>query len=146
IVPLSIGAPAAVTMRAPRIATTFGVSARSASGSATKPTRSKRFISSSFVGAGLQALRSFGVTLVELELLVVLRHVSAGDDDVRDRRAHLEGIAFRDEQIRDLAALEAPDFVGDAEDLGGVDRDGLQRFVARQAPADRLGGVIGQLP
>ena len=60
---------------------------------------------------------TLAVPLVQRELLVVERHVAAGDDHVRDRRPHLERIAFRDDQVRDLARLDAADAIGDAEDL-----------------------------
>ena len=66
----------------------------------------------------MSALRPLRVALVQRELLVVERHVAAGDDHVRDRRPHFERIAFGDDQVGDLARLDAADAIGDAEDLG----------------------------
>src|SRR5690348_1894642 len=71
------------------------------------------------------------VFLVEREMLVVERHVAAGDDDVRDCRSHFERITVCDQQVADLARLDAAEPIADAEDLGGIHRHRLERCIAR---------------
>src|SRR5215212_3213835 len=124
-------------MRAPWIAKTWGASAWSAmkGTAASAASGNRRFMSG--------PLR---VALVKRELLVIERHVAAGDDDVGDRGPHFERVPPGDEQIGDLAGLEAADAIGDAQDLGGVDGQRLERLVAGEAPSHRLGSVIGKLP
>src|SRR3954469_2791871 len=63
-----------------------------------------------------------------------------------DLGAHFQRIAVGDEQVRHLAWFEAAELIGDAEDFGGIDRQRLQRFVARQTPGYRFSGVVRQLP
>ena len=47
-------------------------------------------------------------------------------------------------RLASLPDLEAADAIGDAEDLGGVDRQRLERLVAVHAPRHRHRGVVGQ--
>ena len=56
-----------------------------------------------------------------------------------------ERIAVRDEQVGDLAGLEAADAIGDAEDLGGVDRQRLERLVAISPHATDIAAWNGRL-
>src|SRR5262245_42553508 len=133
-VPESIAAPAAVTIRAPRTANTFGVSARSASVAAAMVLAKsrRRFIK----------LLPFRVALVEREMFVVERHLPSRNHHAGDRGPDLERIAFRDEEIADLAGLDAAETVADAENLRGVDRQRFERLLARQAPGDRHRRVV----
>src|SRR5262245_31215796 len=69
------------------------------------------------------------ILAIELLLPVVEPDVPAVDEDVGDRRADLERIAFRDEQVGILTWFEAAHTIGDSEDLRRVDRQRLERFV-----------------
>src|SRR4051812_25820228 len=83
IVPLSITAPATVTIRAPRIAYTSGAAADSASVSPAAAAMEK---------ASRRTSGSPRVALVQRELLVIEADLATGDDHVNDRRAHLQRI------------------------------------------------------
>src|SRR5262245_51791005 len=71
-------------------------------------------------GGHAPPLRSLRESLVQSQVLVVEAHDTAVDDHVRDCRADLERIAFRDDHVRHLAGVERTNLVGHAEDLGGV--------------------------
>src|SRR5262245_1458981 len=87
--------------------------------------------------SGRRTLLPPRVPLVDGELLVVEAHVASVDDHVRDRGANLQRVALADDQVRDLAGLDAADLIGDAENLRGVDGERPQGLRARQAPGDR---------
>ena len=57
-----------------------------------------------------------------------------GDDHVPNLRSDLQRIARDDDEVGDLAGLDAADLAVDAEDARRVERQRLDRGVVRQAP------------
>src|SRR4029079_4622514 len=68
--------------------------------------------------------------LVELAVDVVHAHAATRDDHLGHFGADFEGITPGDEEIRELARLEATDLLVDAQNRGGVDGQRTQRRVA----------------
>lgn len=64
-----------------------------------------------------------------------VRDLPSADDEQRPR-THFERVAGPDHQVGLLAGIEAPQPVGEAQDLGGGQGDAAQRHVLRQAFPD----------
>src|SRR6185436_20857871 len=77
------------------------------------------------------------VSLEQLGVLAVERHVAAGDHDVADARSNLERVPLDDQQVRKLAGLERAEGLVRAENLRGVDRERLDGFVTIETPGHR---------
>src|SRR5579864_1031149 len=69
---------------------------------------------------GLGAVEVF---FVEGFVLVVQGRKLAFDKKVADLGGQLQGIAGGDDDVGDLAGVEGADLIGEAQDLGGVERD-----------------------
>src|SRR5262245_551076 len=65
----------------------------------------------------------------------------AVNEDVFDLRAAVEEVAARDDDVGDLALLDAPQLFGHAEDFRRVDGHRLDRLVLRQTGFDGFSGV-----
>ena|SRR5712692_2931664 len=71
------------------------------------------------------------------------RELSA-DKEVLHVGGEFERVAVGHDEISDLALLEGSDLIVEAENPRGINRDGLERFLIRQAMRDGVRGVLSQ--
>src|SRR5687768_15037961 len=143
VLPVGVSGPATGTILAPRIA--YGVTAGSCALEAAM-VRTSVTAAMTVLFMVASSLLPAHETLPEQPVLVLEADVAPVDDHVLDVRRDLERIAVDDEKVGDLAFLEAANRRADAENLGGVDRQRLDRLVLRQPPRHRLSGLVRQQP
>ena len=59
---------------------------------------------------------------------------------------NFERVAVGDDDVGDFPAFQRADSFGQTENLRGVKRDGLERFVVGQAVGDGVGGLLAEPP
>ena len=69
----------------------------------------------------------------------------AVDEEGQHGRRRLEQVARRDDQVGPLAGFERADLVGDAQDLRGVERDGLEATSSGRPKATAVAASKGRL-
>src|SRR5258708_36084582 len=68
------------------------------------------------------------------------------DKEVFDVSGQFERVAVGHDEVGELALLEGPDLAVETEHPRGIQRDGLERFLIRQAVRDGVRGVLSQPP
>src|SRR5260370_11711936 len=94
----------------------------------------------------LLRLWPFRVLLVEAQMPVVHRRELPLDKEVFHVRGQFERVAVRHDEVGELALLERPDLSVQAKNPRGIQRDGLERFLIRQAVRDGVSRVLSQSP
>src|SRR5437667_8817005 len=68
------------------------------------------------------------------------------DKEVLDVGSQFERVAIGDNEVGKLALLNGPDLIPEAKNLRGINRDGLERLIVRQAVRDGVRSVLSQSP
>ena len=68
------------------------------------------------------------------------------DEEVLDVGGQLERIAIGHDEVGELALLDGPDLIVEAENPCGIKRNGLECLVIRQAVRDGIRGILSQSP
>ncbi len=68
------------------------------------------------------------------------------DKEVFDVSGQFERVAVGHHEVGELALLKSSNLIVEAENPRGIKRDGLERFVIRQAVRDGVCGVLSQPP
>src|SRR5258708_40124983 len=66
------------------------------------------------------------------------------DEEVLDVGRQFKRVAIRHDDVGEFALLDGPDLTVEAENSRRIKRDGLERFVIRQAVRDSVRGVLSQ--
>src|ERR1700687_437907 len=88
----------------------------------------------------------FRVLFVEAKMPVVHGSELSLDKEVLHVGGDLERVAVGHDEVGEFSLLEGPDLTVEAKNPRGIQRDGLERFLIRQAVRDGIRCVLSQPP
>src|SRR6266851_4512329 len=97
-------------------------------------------------GTVLLRLRPLRVLFVEAQMPVVHGGQLPPDEEVLDVGGQFKRVAVGHNEVGELALLEGSNLIVEAKNPRRINRDGLERFLIRQAVSDGVGSVLSQPP
>src|SRR5229473_4083348 len=97
-------------------------------------------------GTVLLRLRPLRVLFVEAQMPVVHGGQLPPDEEVLDVGGQFKRVAVGHNEVGELALLEGSNLIVEAKNPRRINRDGLERFLIRQAVSDGVRGVLSQPP